>query len=113
MNSDLKNSLIHRLLRYAVAGLRENFQRRGKDGGAHGLRFPAEQKLRGGTANASLAWAHAAAGLEFGGAPGWIRMQARVLDVLATADDCFGRSKGAQFVAKRKGAAESVYETRG
>ena len=53
---------------------------------ADGINLPAEKKFDSGCANASLARAHAAAGVQFGGAPGSVLAQTFVRDVLAAAD---------------------------
>src|SRR6185437_6399663 len=113
VNANARSSLVHRLFRGARAGLRQNFQRRGKNRRARGFRFPAEQKLRSRAANASLARSHAAARLQLGVAPGRIRLQARKFDVYAAADNCFESGDGAQFVAKSKRAAKNAGKMRG
>src|ERR1700730_4470781 len=53
---------------------------------ADGINFPAEKKFRSRRANASLAGAHAAAGVQFRGAPGGVLAQAFVRDVFAATD---------------------------
>ena len=53
---------------------------------ADGINLPTEKKFSGGSANASLAWTHAAAGVQFGSAPGRVFAQAFVRDIFAAAD---------------------------
>ncbi|MBZ5625908.1 MAG: hypothetical protein LAQ69_45545, partial [Acidobacteriia bacterium] len=54
--------------------------------GAHGLRFPTQQELDRSAADAALAWAHAAAGVQLGIAPAGTLADTIITDVFAAAD---------------------------
>src|SRR5580704_7016078 len=58
----------------------------GKKRRSDGINLPAEKKFGSGCANASLAGTHAAAGVQFRGAPGTVLGQAFVWHVFAAAD---------------------------
>src|SRR5271170_2632708 len=58
----------------------------GKQRRADGINLPAEKKFSSGRANASLAGAHAATGVQFRGAPGTVFAQTLVWDIFAAAD---------------------------
>src|SRR5437763_9268153 len=78
----------------------------GKDGRADGVGFRAEEEFDRGTADAALAWAHAAARLQFRFAPSGIASDAPERHVFAAADDRVVRSEGFQFGAKCEGPFE-------
>src|SRR5271156_3746294 len=58
----------------------------GKKWRADGINRPTEKKFSSGRANASLAGAHAATGVQFRGAPGTVFAQTLVWDIFAAAD---------------------------
>src|SRR5439155_18084396 len=90
----------------ASGSTNEVIQSHREDRRAHRFLFPAEEEFGGGTANAALAGAHPAAGLELGGAPAGMRAHAIERDILAAAEDCLRLGERAQLVAKCEGAME-------
>src|ERR1700761_3960681 len=83
---------------------KRNREERWADGGC----VPTEECLRSWTADASLAWSHAASCLQLGIGPVFIRSQRLVGDVLAAADDGIRLREGKELRTQRESCLKLI-----